>query len=131
MLRRTLLFFSLTLAAVAAPTPVEQDRFRFPSAVGRHGMVASPEVRASRAGIQVLKDGGNAVDAAVTMAFVLAVTLPRAGNIGGGGFMLIRDPQGKVYALDFRERAPAERGRGPRERGLFGARGPARRAFER
>ena len=107
MLRGTLLFLSLTLVAGAAPTPVEQDRYRFPSAVGRHGMVASPEVRASRAGIQVLKDGGNAVDAAVTMAFVLAVTLPRAGNIGGGGFMLIRDPQGKVYALDFREEAPA------------------------
>ncbi|MBX3170363.1 MAG: gamma-glutamyltransferase [Candidatus Eremiobacteraeota bacterium] len=109
MLRR--IVFSLVLLAPllagAAPTPVEQDRYRFPSAAGRHGMVASPEARASRAGIQVLKEGGNAVDAAVTMAFVLAVTLPRAGNIGGGGFMLIRDPQGKVYALDFRERAPA------------------------
>lgn len=108
MLRKFVISLSLLvpLVAGAAPTPVEQDRFRFPSAVGRHGMVASPELRASRAGLQVLKDGGNAVDAAVTMAFVLAVTLPRAGNIGGGGFMLIRDPEGKVYALDFRERAP-------------------------
>jgi gamma-glutamyltranspeptidase/glutathione hydrolase len=108
MLKRFIVGLSLFLPLVAgaAPTPVEQDQFRFPSAVGRHGMVASPEVRASRAGIQVLKEGGNAVDAAVVMSFVLAVTLPRAGNIGGGGFMLIRDPQGKTYALDFRERAP-------------------------
>lgn len=100
-----LLFWSGPSRAV--PTPVEQDRYRFPSIVASQGMVVSAEPLATEAGLQVLKDGGNAVDAAVVTGLVLAVTLPRAGNIGGGGFMLIRSPQGEVFTLDFRERAPA------------------------
>lgn len=75
---------------------------------GRRGMVASQESRASQAGLDVLREGGNAVDAAVTVAFTLAVTLPRAGNLGGGGFLIYHDATaGTEIALDFRERAPA------------------------
>ena len=70
-------------------------------------MVVSAEPLASQAGMQTLRAGGNAVDAAVVTALALAVTLPRAGNLGGGGFLLVRSPEGKVYALDFREKAPA------------------------
>lgn len=73
----------------------------------KNGMVASQEALASEIGLQILKDGGNAVDAAVAVGFALAVTLPRAGNIGGGGFMMIYDAKtGKTVALDYREKAP-------------------------
>lgn len=73
----------------------------------KNGMVASQEALASDIGLQILKEGGNAVDAAVAVGFALAVTLPRAGNIGGGGFMLIYDAKsGKTIALDYREKAP-------------------------
>jgi len=111
MLRRFLLITLVlpvwTWAAPTPPTPLEQDRYRFPSQVARNGMVVSAEPLASQAGAEVLRQGGNAVDAAVVTSLALAVTLPRAGNLGGGGFMLIRSPQGEVYALDFRERAPS------------------------
>lgn len=74
----------------------------------KNGMVASQEALASDIGLQILKDGGNAVDAGVAVGFALAVTLPRAGNIGGGGFMMIYDAkQGKTVALDYREKAPS------------------------
>ncbi|GJL77552.1 MAG: gamma-glutamyltransferase [Nitrospinaceae bacterium] len=70
-------------------------------------MVATQEARATQIGLEVLKKGGNAVDAAVAVGFALAVTLPRAGNIGGGGFMLIHMAKtGKTVALDYREKAP-------------------------
>ncbi|WP_019672445.1 gamma-glutamyltransferase [Psychrobacter lutiphocae] len=73
----------------------------------KNGMVASQEALASEIGLQILKEGGNAVDAAVAVGFALAVTLPRAGNIGGGGFMIIYDAKtGKTVALDYREKAP-------------------------
>jgi gamma-glutamyltranspeptidase/glutathione hydrolase len=70
-------------------------------------MVVSQHELASKAGAQVMKDGGNAVDAAVATGFALAVVHPNAGNIGGGGFMLIRMKGGEVHFLDFRETAPA------------------------
>jgi gamma-glutamyltranspeptidase/glutathione hydrolase len=68
--------------------------------------VAAEEENAARVGIEILKKGGNATDAAVAMAFALAVTWPEAGNIGGGGFWISRDASGKVLVLDFRETAP-------------------------
>src|SRR6187455_1550907 len=72
----------------------------------RHGMVVSREKHATSAGLDVLKAGGNAIDAAIAVGFALAVTHPSAGNIGGGGFMLIRLADGRTTFLDFRERAP-------------------------
>jgi gamma-glutamyltranspeptidase/glutathione hydrolase len=70
-------------------------------------MVVSSSRYASETGIEILKRGGNAIDAAVAVGFVLAVTYPQAGNIGGGGFMLIRTKDGRVTAIDYREKAPA------------------------
>jgi gamma-glutamyltranspeptidase/glutathione hydrolase len=75
--------------------------------VAKNGMVVTQEAAASRVGLDILKRGGNAIDAAVAVGFALAVTLPRAGNIGGGGFMLIhRADLGKTVAIDYRETAP-------------------------
>ena len=73
----------------------------------RNGMVSSQNVIASQVGVEVLWDGGNAVDAAVATAFALAVTHPTAGNIGGGGFLVLRPAKGEAVAYDFRETAPA------------------------
>jgi gamma-glutamyltranspeptidase/glutathione hydrolase len=77
----------------------------------RHGMVASNDRIASQVGVDVLKKGGNAVDAAVAVGFALAVTYPAAGNLGGGGFMLIRKADGAATFIDFREKAPASANR--------------------
>src|SRR5271165_2978930 len=71
-------------------------------------MVASVHREASQAGVEIMKEGGNAVDAAVGVGFALAVVYPEAGNIGGGGFMLFRRPDGEVHFLDYREKAPAK-----------------------
>src|SRR5438132_2009759 len=73
----------------------------------RHGVVASINEVASRVGVDVMKRGGNAVDAAIAVAFALQVTHPAAGNLGGGGFMLIRLKDGRTTAIDYREMAPA------------------------
>src|SRR5215468_10131212 len=83
---------------VSAPQPVRT----------RHAMVVAQQPLAADVGVKILKGGGNAVDAAVAVAFALAVTHPFAGNIGGGGFMLIRLADGRTTFLDFREKAPAK-----------------------
>jgi gamma-glutamyltranspeptidase/glutathione hydrolase len=75
---------------------------------GRHGMVVTMEALATDVGVSVLQKGGNAVDAAVAVGFALAVTHPFAGNIGGGGYMLIRMSDGRTTFIDFRERAPEQ-----------------------
>jgi gamma-glutamyltranspeptidase / glutathione hydrolase len=72
-----------------------------------HAIVTSVHELASRAGVEMLRSGGNAVDAAVATGFALAVVHPQAGNIGGGGFMLFRNADGKTHFIDFREKAPA------------------------
>src|SRR5579862_5828382 len=72
-----------------------------------HAIVVSVQELASRAGVEVMRAGGNAVDAAVATGFALAVVHPQAGNLGGGGFMLFRANDGKAHFIDFREKAPA------------------------
>jgi gamma-glutamyltranspeptidase/glutathione hydrolase len=74
---------------------------------GRHAMVASVHPQASGVGAQIMREGGNAVDAAVATGFALAVVHPSAGNLGGGGFLLYRTAKGEMHFLDFREKAPA------------------------
>src|ERR1700723_3159773 len=71
-----------------------------------HAMVVSEQYLASQVGVDILKQGGNAVDAAVAVGYALAVVNPCCGNIGGGGFMLVRLRDGRERFLDFRERAP-------------------------
>src|ERR1700720_4564044 len=73
----------------------------------QHAVVVSVHELASRAGVEIMQAGGNAIDAAVATGFALAVVHPPAGNIGGGGFMLIRMADGKTHFLDYREKAPA------------------------
>ncbi|EIV7687047.1 gamma-glutamyltransferase [Salmonella enterica] len=101
-----------TFSAVANPPVappvsygVEEDVFHPVRAM--QGMVASVDAMAAQVGVDILKQGGNAVDAAVAVGYALAVTHPQAGNLGGGGFMLLRTKDGATTAIDFREMAPA------------------------
>jgi gamma-glutamyltranspeptidase / glutathione hydrolase len=96
-------------AQTAAPlAPVVSGPALGPPVVAKDGMVVAEEARATRIGVEILARGGNAVDAAVAVGFALAVTLPNAGNLGGGGFMLVRLAQkNKIVAIDYRETAPA------------------------
>ena len=78
----------------------------YPNSMGKNGVVSSSSSHASDIGIEVLRNGGNAIDAAIAVGFALGVTFPNAGNIGGGGFMVIRLADGQVSTIDFREVAP-------------------------
>jgi gamma-glutamyltranspeptidase / glutathione hydrolase len=97
----------LTLAALGASLDSSPARAGSEGVTARNGMVVAEEARATRIGVAILKRGGNAVDAAVAVGFALAVTYPRAGNLGGGGFMLIHRSNGDNVAIDYRETAPA------------------------
>lgn len=91
----------------AEPPAIIDYESRFHPVIGTNGIVSSQEARASDIGLEVLKNGGNAVDSAIAVAYALAVTLPKAGNLGGGGFMLVYSAKDKeTYAFDFREMAP-------------------------
>jgi gamma-glutamyltranspeptidase/glutathione hydrolase len=99
--------FAAAQTAPPAPAPIITSTARFLPVVARNGMVASQEKRATRIGVDILKAGGNAVDAAVAVGFALAVTHPQAGNIGGGGFMLVHlAARNETIAIDYRETAP-------------------------
>src|SRR3972149_4307390 len=91
-----LYFISAVSVRADAPDPVRS----------KNGIVVSASNLASKVGLQILKKGGNAIDAAVAVGFALAVTYPSAGNIGGGGFMVIHLADGRNTTIDFREKAP-------------------------
>lgn len=104
--------FSVAANPPAAPPVsygVEEDVFHPVRAT--HGMVASVDALATRVGVDILRQGGNAVDSAVAVGYALAVTHPQAGNLGGGGFMMLRTKDGKTTAIDFREMAPSQASR--------------------
>nr|WP_024966491.1 gamma-glutamyltransferase [Pantoea sp. IMH] len=96
-------------AAPAVSYGVEADTFH--PVKEQQGMVASVDALATRVGVDILRQGGNAVDAAVAVGYALAVTHPQAGNLGGGGFMMIRTASGRTTAIDFREMAPVNASR--------------------
>src|ERR1700752_810182 len=99
---RIKLLVVLLVVTLSVPVSLAREPVR-----ARHGMVASTNEVASRVGVDIMKRGGNAVDAAIAVAFALQVTHPAAGNLAGGGFMMIRLENGRTTAIDYREMAPA------------------------
>ncbi len=93
--------------SLAQTDPTYRGKARFHPVVAGNAMISTENRYATEAGLEVLKEGGNAVDAAVTIGFTLAVTFPRAGNLGGGGFMLVYlEENNEVVTIDYREKAP-------------------------
>src|ERR1700733_12492962 len=97
--------FSLFLMALCGSLAAREPEH------ARHAMVVAGDPLAADIGVKVLQNGGNAVDAAVAIGFAMAVTYPYAGNLGGGGFMLVRLADGRSTFVDFRERAPGKASR--------------------
>lgn len=103
--RFTILFFAVAIACQQSAPPLQADVQR--GLITQEAMVVSAHPLATEVGVEVMREGGNAVDAAIAVQFALAVVYPGAGNIGGGGFMVIREAEGRYHALDYREKAPA------------------------
>ncbi|MDZ7622693.1 MAG: gamma-glutamyltransferase, partial [Candidatus Competibacteraceae bacterium] len=102
------LFGLLLFGAALAEPPTYNARDRIHPVLAKHGLAVSQDALASQVGLEILRQGGHAVDAAVAVGFALAVTLPQAGNLGGGGFLLVHDAaKQQSEAIDFRETAPA------------------------
>jgi gamma-glutamyltranspeptidase / glutathione hydrolase len=105
-LKKSCFLFAILLAALLPVSCVRGELTNTSGGEYRNGMVVCAYPDAAQAGLDILKKGGNAVDAAVAVQFALAVTVPEAGNIGGGGFMVYRSADGQTNTLDFREKAP-------------------------
>lgn len=103
-MKRKLKYFNIFLLLFFSTVTCYPQSIKY--AESKNGMVVSTEELATKVGVQILKKGGNAIDAAVAVGFALAVTYPTAGNIGGGGFMIAHMNDGKNIAIDFRETAP-------------------------
>src|SRR5437773_3224928 len=103
-LRKSLIFHLVAVCLAFSPWS-HADGLRPVHA--KHALVVSVHSEASKAGVSVMRQGGNAVDAAVATGFALAVVHPAAGNIGGGGFMLVHPPRGEPTVFEYRETAPA------------------------
>lgn len=106
-LKISALFFLAVALFSCRQTPTPPQYTIQKSAIADSAMVVSPHPLASEVGVAIFRDGGNAVDAIIGVQFALAVVFPRAGNIGGGGFMVLRTADGETAALDYREKAPA------------------------
>jgi gamma-glutamyltranspeptidase/glutathione hydrolase len=103
-----LLAIALLALTSCQPAQKQEETSSKVTSAGPHSMVVSAHPIASRVGKEIMQKGGNAVDAAIAVQFTLAVVFPAAGNIGGGGFMMVRTSKGEYAALDFREKAPAK-----------------------
>lgn len=104
---RNFFFTALLIAVATSCTEAPVDYKIEKTAYGERGMVVSAHPLATQAGVEILEKGGNAVDASIAVQLALAVVYPRAGNLGGGGFMVYRDQKGEVITLDYREKAPS------------------------